>query len=66
MTQRDGVGREEGSGWGTHVYLWQIHFDIWQKKYSYVKFKNKIKLKKKKRNMYTIMYETSRQSRFDA
>ena len=26
--QRDGMGREEGSGWGTHVYLWQIHFDI--------------------------------------
>ena len=22
--------REEGSGWGTHIYLWQIHFDIWQ------------------------------------
>ena len=21
---------EEGSGWGTHVYLWQIHVDIWQ------------------------------------
>jgi len=20
----------EGSGWGTHVYLWWIHFDIWQ------------------------------------
>ena len=20
--------REEGSGWGTHVYLWWIHFDI--------------------------------------
>ena len=19
-----------GSGWGTHVYLWQIHFDICQ------------------------------------
>ena len=19
-----------GSGWGTHVYLWWIHFDIWQ------------------------------------
>ena len=18
------------SGWGTHVYLWQIHFDVWQ------------------------------------
>ena len=28
---REGGGRrEEGSGWGTHVYLWQIHFDIWQ------------------------------------
>ena len=29
-TQREGRGgrREEGSGWGTHVYLWQIHFDI--------------------------------------
>ena len=24
-----GIG-EEGSGWGTHVYLWRIHFDIWQ------------------------------------
>ena len=23
-----GGRREEGSGWGTHVYLWQIHFDI--------------------------------------
>ena len=23
-------GGEVGSGWGTHVYLWQIHFDIWQ------------------------------------
>ena len=29
-TQRDDMGWEEGSGWGTHVYLWQIHFDIWQ------------------------------------
>ena len=25
-----GGWREEGSGWGTHVYLWRIHFDIWQ------------------------------------
>ena len=41
-----GMGREEGSGWGTHVYLWQIHFDIWQNQYNIVKFKNKIKLKK--------------------
>ena len=27
----EGGGRgEEGSGWGTQVYLWQIHLDIWQ------------------------------------
>ena len=25
-----GGRREEGSGWGAHVYLWRIHFDIWQ------------------------------------
>ena len=43
-----GGRREEASGWGTHVYLWQIHFDIWQNQYNIVKFKNKIKLKKKK------------------
>ena len=43
-----GRGREEGSGWGTHVYLWQIHFDIWQNQYNIVKL-NKIKLKKKTR-----------------
>ena len=40
MTQRDGMGREEGSGWGTHVYLWQIHFDILQNQYNIVKLKN--------------------------
>ena len=26
-----GGRREEGSGWGTHVYLWWIHFDIWRR-----------------------------------
>ena len=36
-------GREEGSGWGTHVYLWWIHFDIWQNEYNIVNLKNKIK-----------------------
>ena len=40
-----GGKREEGSGWGTHVYQWQIHFDIWQNQYNIVKL-NKIKLKK--------------------
>ena len=44
---REGGGRrEEGSGWGIHVYLWRIHVDIWQNQYNIVKFKNKIKLKK--------------------
>ena len=41
-----GGRREEGSGWGTRVYLWWIHFDIWQNQYNIVKFKNKIKFKK--------------------
>ena len=41
------MGREEGSGWGTHVYLWWIHFDIWQNQYNIVKLKNKIKFFKK-------------------
>ena len=45
-----GRRREEGSGWGTHVYLWQIHFDIWQNQYNIVKL-NKIKLKKKERKL---------------
>ena len=38
---------EEGSGWGTRVYPWQIHVDIWQNQYNIVKLKNKINLKKK-------------------
>ena len=29
----------------THVYLWQIHFDIWQNQYNIVKL-NKIRFKK--------------------
>ena len=50
------MGREEGSGWGTHVYLWQIHFDIWQNQYNIVKSKNKIKFKKKeKENLRSSM-----------
>ena len=43
------MGREEGSGWGTRVYLWQIHVDIWQNQYNIVKLKNKIKYKKKRK-----------------
>ena len=26
--------REEGSGWGTRVYLWGIHVDMWQNQYN--------------------------------
>ena len=39
LTQRDGTGREVGgaSGWGTHVYPWQIHVDVWQNQYNIVK-----------------------------
>ena len=39
-----GGRREEGSGWGTHVCLWRIHFDIWQNQYNIVKFKKKKKI----------------------
>ena len=33
----------EGGGFrmGNHVYLWWIHFDIWQNQYNIVKLKNK-------------------------
>ena len=41
-----GGRREEGSGWGTRVYLWWIHVDMWQNQYNIVKLKNKIKKKK--------------------
>ena len=43
-----GGRREEGSGRGTRVYLWQIHVDIWQNQYNIVKLKNKKKKKEKK------------------
>ena len=46
-----GGRREEGSGWGTRVYLWQIHVDIWQNQYNIVKLKNKIQLKKKEKKI---------------
>ena len=28
---------EGGSGWGTHVHLWQIHVNVWQNQYNIVK-----------------------------
>ena len=38
-----GGRRDEGSGWGTCVYLWWVHVDIWQNQYNIVKLKNKKK-----------------------
>ena len=34
-----GGKREEGSEWGTRVYLWRIHTDIWQNQYNIVNLK---------------------------
>ena len=36
----EGYYGEEGegvSGWGTSVYLWRIHVDVWQNQYNIVK-----------------------------
>ena len=59
----EGGRREEGSGWGTCVYLWRIHFDIWLNQYNIVKLKNKIKINKKtifqnkvKKKSFIIVY----------
>ena len=54
MTQRDGLGKEVGgdSGWETRVHPWRIHVDVWQNQYNIVKFKNKIKFKKKRINVH--------------
>ena len=51
-----GGRREEGSGWGTHVYLWRIHFNIWQNLYNIVKFKKKKKKKKQKKKKPLIYW----------
>ena len=40
MSQRR---NHQKTGWVTHIYLGQIHFDIWQNQYNIVKLKNKIK-----------------------
>ena len=36
-----GGRREEGSGCGARVHLWQIHVDVWQNQYDIVKLKKK-------------------------
>ena len=54
-----GGRREEGSGWGTHVYLSRIHFDIWQNQYNIVKLKKKKKSKISESLTYTIASKRS-------
>ena len=54
-----GGRREEGSGWGTRVYLWWIHVDIWQNQYNIVKLKNKINnilIEKKWKQWMRVIY----------
>ena len=29
-----GGRRERGSRWGTHIYLWWIHVDVWKNQYN--------------------------------
>ena len=31
-----GGRRDGGSGWGTRVYPWRIHVDVWQNQYNIV------------------------------
>ena len=56
-TQRDGTGRKEGSGWGTRVYLWQIHVDIWQNQYNIVKLKKKKRIGALKKKPLSVQFE---------
>ena len=48
--------REEGSGWGTRVYLWWIHVDIWQNQYNIVNLKNKIN--KRRNYLWNLRWKT--------
>ena len=51
------MGREEGSEWGTCVYLWQIHVDTWQNQYNILKLKKKKECiySKRKNRIFSIM-----------
>ena len=43
-------GGKGGPGWGTHVYPWLIHVNVWQKPPQYCKVISlQLKLKKKKK-----------------
>ena len=51
-----GGRKEGGSGWGTRVYLWWIHVDIWQNLYNIVKLKNKKKYMEFRKMITTTLY----------
>ena len=53
-----GGRREEGSGWGTHVNLWRIHFGIWQNQYNIVKLKKKKSLLQHHISKASVWYST--------
>ena len=55
---------EEGSGRGTRVNLWWIHFDIWQNQYNIVKLKNKIKRKQLKKKIKPFQKVTFKKTTF--
>jgi len=55
--------REDGSGWGTHVNLLWIHFDIWQNQYNIIKLKKKELKKKYKRSFHVTCSGQTMESR---
>ena len=55
-----GGRREEGSGWETRVYLWQIHFDIWQNQYNIVKLNKIFKKREKKKEILQRIWDSGR------
>ena len=52
----EGGGRRVQDG-EPRVCLWWIHFDIWQNQHSIVKFKNKIKFKKKRKKTANVCFK---------
>ena len=65
MTLRDGMGREVGSGWGTHVHPWVIYVNVWQKPLQYC---NVISLQLnnffKRNKLSSLLWITSRREAF--
>ena len=58
-----GERREEGSGWGTRVYMRQFHVDIRQNQYNIVKLKSKIKKKKASCNIVCVLVKILQRNR---